>query len=113
MVGRLSRHQLCEVLTDMQGRQYLGERRRYTYRELTDNRFHIIAAGDTIFVLASQYFQGADRPALLYWVIADFQPTPIHDVTVPLVPGRTLVIPSLRTLMEEILNPGRSSEFTG
>jgi hypothetical protein len=79
------------------------------YRELPDNRFHVVVEGDTLYNLAALYFEGIERPAGLFWVIADFQQTPIHDPTVQLEPGRALVIPSLRTLIEEILSSNREA----
>lgn len=111
--GRLSRHLLCTTLVDAEGRLFLSDRARYLYRELPDNRYHVVAEGDTLHGLAATYYEGIERPAGLFWVIADFQPTPIHDPTVRLDVGRTLVIPSLRVVMEEILNPSRGDEFAG
>lgn len=111
--GKYSRHLLCDTIADPLGKLFLADRSRYFYRELADNRFHSVVQGDTLFDLAGVYFAGVERPAGLFWVIADFQPTPIHDPTVVLEPGRVLVIPSLRTVLEEILNPNRTPEFTG
>jgi hypothetical protein len=109
--GRLSRHWLCQTVVDDQGRLYLSDRSRYLYRELPDNQYHLVVEGDTLFLLAATYFEGVERPAGLFWVIADFQPTPIHDATLALENGRLLAIPSMRTLMEEILSPSRVDEF--
>jgi hypothetical protein len=50
------------------------------------------------------------RPSGLWWIIADFQPDPIHDPTVRLTPGRTLYIPSLRTVQEEVFSDKRRKE---
>lgn len=108
-----SRHLLCQTVVDDQGRLFLSERSRYRYRELADNRYHVVVEGDTLYGLAATYYEGIERPAGLFWVIADFQPTPIHDPTLTLQVGRLLIIPSMRTLTEEILNPGRSEEFEG
>ncbi len=112
-VGAFSRHLLCETLVDAEGRLFLGERSRYYYREIVDNIFHTVTEGDSIFTLAAKYYDGFENAALLYWAIADFQPTPINDVTLPLPVGRILVIPSPRTLVEEILSPARAQEFRG
>jgi hypothetical protein len=111
--GRFSRHLLCQTHMDSMGRLYLADRTRYRYRELPDNRFHQVAEGDSLYVLAATYFEGLDRPSGMFWVIADFQPTPIFDTTVPLEIGRVLVIPSMRTLTEEILNPNRQDDLEG
>ena len=111
--GRFSRYLLCETLMDIEGRLYLGDRKRFTYKELSDNRYHQVVEGDTLFGLAAMYFEGTERPAGLYWVIADFQPTPIYDATLALDLGHTLVIPSMRVVMEQILNSSRRREFRG
>jgi len=82
----------------------LTEHVPYRYREFDDNRIHPISEGDNLWTLAERYFEGGhDNPSELYWVICDFQPDPIHDPTLDLEVGSTLVIPSLRTLLEEIL----------
>jgi hypothetical protein len=46
----------------------------------------------------------------LWWVIADFQSDPIHDPTRKLKRGRVLIIPSERTLTEEIFSERRRRE---
>ena len=91
----------------------LSERVPYRFVSRSDNRIHVVAEGDTLHTLAHDYFQGLPRPAQFYWVIADFQPEPILDPSIRLAVGRQIVIPSLRTLVEEIFNEGRRSEFTG
>lgn len=120
MVGKYSRYLFCESVVDDQNRVFLGDRKRFTYRERSDNRYHVVAEGDTLFVLASTYFNAVElqgepwwSPAMLYWVIADFQPTPIFDVTLPLEIGRTIVIPSVRVFLEEIMDTNRTEEFRG
>jgi hypothetical protein len=109
-VTRLSRHRFSTgyVVGDT-NLAFLGERAPYAYRDLPDNRQHLVSTGDTIFNLAGRYFAGVPRAAGLWWVIADFQPIPIHDPTIRLVEGTTIVIPSLRTLHGEILNDKRRS----
>lgn len=102
-----SRHRFCIGTSDDEGRRFLGERLFYGYRELNDNRQHTVVEGDTLFNLAGRYFDAMPRAAGFFWVIADFQPDPIHDPTLRLEPGTVLVIPSLRTLQEEILNEAR------
>lgn len=85
----------------------LQDNRRFLYRQLEDTREHLVKQGDTLWTLAAKYFEGLPMPALLYWIIADFQPDPIHDPTVSLAPGRILYIPSLRTVTEQILSERR------
>jgi hypothetical protein len=64
----------------------------------------ILGSGSTAFAAA--------RPAGLWWVIADFQPDPVHDPTLSLEPGRVLVVPSIRTVQEEIFSETRRAEAT-
>src|SRR5688572_17469133 len=106
--GQYSRHLLCDTVVDAQGRLFLADRVPYRYRELPDNRYHVVAEGDTLFTLAGVYFEGVPRAAGLFWVLADFQPVPIHDPTLQLTIGRTMIIPSLRVVLEDILNPYRT-----
>ena len=88
----------------------LTMRKPYGFRPLRDNRQHVVREGDTLFHLAGRYLRPLPRAAGLWWVIADFQPDPIHDPTLRLRVGRTLVIPSVRTVIEEILSERRRQE---
>lgn len=108
-----SRYLFCQGLKDSAGRLYLSDRVPYRYRKLADNRFHTVVAGDSLFTLAHIYFSPMLRAAQFFWVIADFQPDPIVDATIGLRPGTQIVIPSVRTLIEEIFNEARREEFTG
>lgn len=116
--SKWSRHRFSTVHTDAAGRRWLSPRPRFLYRDLPDNRAHIVKQGDTLHRLAHRYFPGMGapaldgeaRPALLFWVIADFQPEPIHDVTITLDLGRILVIPSVRTVQELILSESRKRQ---
>lgn len=102
-----SRYFFCKGLKDSSGNVYLSERVPFRYQDLRDNRYHQVAKGDTLHSLAERYFEGIDDAADLWWVIADYQPEPIHDPTLLLTPGMTLVIPSVRLLTEEIFNESR------
>jgi hypothetical protein len=85
----------------------LSERVPYRYTVETDTIQHVVVAGDTLFTIAARYYASLDRPAGLWWVIADFQPEPIHDPTVDLTPGSLLYVPSLRLVQQEIFNERR------
>lgn len=78
------------------------------FRDARDNRLHVVQAGDTLETLAAHYFRGVPDAADLYWLIAEFQPTPITDPTLRLEPGSLLVIPSSRVL-SLILNAAPNS----
>lgn len=110
--NRLSRHRFSVGTADADDAMFLTERPVYGYRELPDNRQHLVVEGDTLFTLAGRYFAGMPRPAGFWWAIADFQPTPVQDPTLTLRVGSVVVIPSLRTLQMEILNERRRRTST-
>jgi hypothetical protein len=99
------------VTTDDDSVMLYGEE-PYRYRNFNDNREHVVKQGDTLFTLAHIYFAGITRPAGLWWIIADFQPDPIHDPTQALEIGRLLIVPSVRTVQEEILSERRRRTLT-
>lgn len=107
---RLSRYAFSEAYTDDAGDRVLTDPEPYRYRDFEDNRIHIVAEGDTLWSLAGRYFQAFDVPEELWWVIADFQPDPIHDPTLLLAPGRAIVVPSVRTVLEEVFSEQRRRE---
>jgi len=95
---------------DAESRLVLSDREPYRYRNLRDNRVHVVIDGDTLQHLAARYFKGVPNACRLWWVIADFQPTPIFDPTLALQAGTTLIVPSTRTVLEKLFNPARSRE---
>jgi hypothetical protein len=107
---RFSRYTFTSGVLDDEERLFLTEREPYRFRALSDNRQHIVKEGDTLFSLAGRYFAPLPRPAGLWWVIADFQPDPIHDPTLSLEVGRVLVVPSIRTVVEEVFSEKRRQE---
>ena len=88
----------------------LTDREPFTFKDYADNRLHPVVEGDTLFNLAARYFSPIENAASLWWVIADYQPDPIHDPTIALPVGSTLVIPSVRTVVEDIFNDKRADE---
>lgn len=106
----MSRHTFTLAYIDASGARVLTDPDPYRYRDLPDNRVHRVITGDTLYNIARRYFEGYQRPDGLWWVIADFQPEPIHDPTLTLEIGRLIVIPSRRTLEEEIFSERRRSE---
>ncbi len=110
--GIHSRFLFCQGLTDANGNVFLSERVPFRYVKAPDNRTHTVVEGDTLFHLAHTYFAPLVRPSQYFWVIADFQPEPILDASLKLDNGRILIVPSVRMLVEEILNESRRDEFS-
>lgn len=103
-----SRTRLCSGIIDDDGDLVLTDPEPFLYRELPDNITHPVVQADTWQSIAYRYY----GDALLYWVVVDFQPAgPVYDVTVALVPGERVVVPSLRTVQEDILSESRRQEF--
>ncbi|HEX7839681.1 MAG TPA: hypothetical protein VF469_19535 [Kofleriaceae bacterium] len=107
---RFSRFSFSAAVLDDDGRLFLTEREPFRFRSLPDNRQHVIQQGDTLFSLAGHYFAPLPRPSGLWWVIADFQPDPIHDPTLALDLGRVVFIPSVRVITEEVFAEARRQE---
>ena len=96
MIVGNSRYQYCLARRDQNGKLVLDEREPVRFTRNRDNVYHKVVEGDTLWGLANRYFREYPRPAGLWWVIAEFQPQPILDPTIRLIPGAVVVIPSLR-----------------
>ncbi len=107
---RFSRYSFSAAVLDDAGQLFLTEREPFRFRSFPDNRQHVVQQGDTVFSLAGRYFAPLPRPSGLWWVIADFQPEPIHDPTLALDLGRLLFIPSIRVITEEVFAEARRQE---
>lgn len=107
--GVNSRYGFTEARKDeVTGKLFLGPRIPFPYEPRSDNRAHTVKRGDTLWNLAARYFAPLGRlpeysAAMLYWIIQDFQPTPIHDPTIELVEGSTIVVPSIATVVDRVL----------
>ena len=110
--GQYSRYLFCNGIADAEGRLYLTQREPFRYVDRSDNTFQVIGAGDTLFTLAANAYDPLPSPAQFYWVIADFQKQPILDASLRLIEGQTIVIPSRRMLLEEILSESRRADFS-
>lgn len=106
---QFSRYSLCDGLKDEDGNLFLTDPAPFRFQERDDNTIHSVKVGDTLGSLAGHYFKGYPRAAGLWWVIAWYQPEPIHDPTITLEAGSALVIPSLQ-VVELIFNENRRGE---
>jgi hypothetical protein len=105
-----SRFTFCAAVIDDRGRLLLTEREPFRFRAFPDTRQHLVQQGDSLFTLAGRYFAPLPRPAGLWWIVADFQPDPVHDPTLALEPGRLVFIPSVRVVTEELFAETRRQE---
>jgi len=92
-------------------KNYLTDRTKFRFVDLPDNTLYQVQSGDRLTDIAARFYAALDRPETgfysdsLWWIIADFQPRPIHDPTIALMEGQTLVVPSLRTVRDRVLTP--------
>lgn len=107
---RFSRHTFTRSYLDDSDHLVLTEPEPFRFRPFADNALHLVSDGETVFTLAGHYYGSIPRGCGLWWVIADFQPDPIHDPTRKLRAGSVLVIPSIRTLFENIFSDDRRDE---
>lgn len=111
--GAWSRHLFTTEVRDSQGRRWLTDRERYEYRDLPDNIHHPVAEGDTWWSIAWRYYRGLEEriphfsAAEMFWVVCDFQVPVVRDPTIVPAPGTIVVLPSRRTVREEIFSPAR------
>lgn len=99
-----SRYLATLGLRDSADRLFLTERKPFRFdATLPGTRRHVVAEGDRLWNLAYRFFKPFPNAEHLWWVIAEFQPQPIRDLTLDLAVGRTLYIPSLRVLQERII----------
>lgn len=97
---------------------YLTDREKFRYVEASDNISHLVREGDTLQNLAARYYAPMSDPPLfsaawLWWIIADYQPQPIHDPTIILATGSTVIVPSLRTVNDRVFNPAVREDSGG
>jgi hypothetical protein len=101
--------------SDDDGNLYLTERKPFRYDpKLPGTIPHVVEVGDSLQTIAFKYWISMSPddleivwgPEHLWWVIAEFQPVPILDPTIDLVPGTTILVPSLRVVQERVLGEG-------
>jgi len=103
-----SRNQFADGVVDSADCTWLTAVNPYRYRDFADNDPHTVKDGETLGGLAFAKYGDAN----LYFVIMDFQPEPLHDPTIALEAGSVLILPSSRTVFEEILSESRRDEAT-
>ncbi len=102
-----SRYRYCTQYTGSDDIPYIDEREPFRYKEQPDNRYHRARSGDTWWGLAHMYFQGVPRACGLWWLLCEYQPTPVIDPTLAIQEGTLIVVPSMRALRMNIFSPER------
>lgn len=106
-----SRHRFSEVVTHAAtGRLMLAARVPFRFRESSENLFHRAQTGDTWWSIAASAWAVLPYAARLWWILPDYQRTPVIDPTLSIAPGTLVVVPSLRMVSEEILSDRRLLE---
>ena len=102
-----SRYQHTETWSDSDGRLLTTDRNPVRFRERDDNIIHVAAEGDSWFSLAQLYYDDiSDRACGLFWVIMDYQPTPVIDPTLAIRPRTQVVVPSPLFVLNVVLRTG-------
>lgn len=111
-VSKYSRNLFCTGQLDANGNLFISERVPFRFIELDDTTEYTANAGDTWASLAFAYYGSIEDAASLLWnVIPDFQPVPIVDPTINIVPGAIIYIPSLQTVETLIFAESRRKDF--
>lgn len=108
-LGPNSRYRLSFVVSDeVRGIRYnLLRRERVSFDSNAENRLYQAQSGENSFAVAAKHFRRYARPASLFWLVCEYQPTPILDPTTDLG-GRTIYIPP-DSKVTEILQRDASS----
>jgi hypothetical protein len=107
----MKRYDLCWEVKE--GNKFITlDRSPWNFQKFEDTTIHICKGGEMIWEIAAQYYKDIfERPSMWYWIIADFQPSPILDATLAMQQGQKVYIPSERVIRLFILDPDRNPEF--
>jgi hypothetical protein len=72
---------------------FYGNREPIRFQDHPDNVLYVVEAGDTLWRIAARHFAGFPEPSNMWWAIAEYQPEPIGDSTLQLLPGSRLILP--------------------
>jgi hypothetical protein len=71
---------------------------------------HVVVSGESWWTIAARYWAELPYAAQLWWILPDFQPSPVVDPTLALRPGSVVYVPTLRVVTEQILSDARLAE---
>jgi hypothetical protein len=77
------------------GKVYIALPERLPFQSRSDTISHVCKGGETCLSLAVQYYKNRIGNAIdMWWVIQQFQPSPIVNPCVPFVQNDVILIPS-------------------
>jgi len=83
---------------------------RLPFEDRDDTIVHIANGQEYLWDLAQRYYSNTRAQAFDLWdVIAQFQPEPIVDSSVPLPEGKEILIPSIDYIEEVVSGPSLAS----
>ena len=107
---KMSRYEFCRI-ERVDGVRRLTERVLVRFVSRSDSTEYVASDGDTWWHLAHAAYEGlTDRPAGLWWVLADFQPVPVVDPTLKIEAGTVLQIPSWDFIQDVVFASSRRLE---
>jgi hypothetical protein len=101
------RYRYCLQTANEDGILRLDEREPFRYKDEPDNRNHRARSGDSWWGLAHMYLQGIPRPCGMWWLLCEFQPTPVIDPTIVIPVNKLIIVPSLRLVRTEVFSNER------
>lgn len=100
----LSRYFNLDTRLDTADRLVLLKRTPFRFEDREDNIHHEAGTGERWWHIAERYYtKVAARACGLWWVVADYQPTPIVDPTLKIRPGTIIICPAPVVVQSEIL----------
>lgn len=109
-ITRLSRYRFCSLVQQNDDTILLTDREPFRYVDFDDNTVITASRGDSWRSLAGRYYKAENIitvPERLWWVIADFQPQPVIDPTLRIIPGTLVHIMSLTNVFQYVFNEDR------
>jgi hypothetical protein len=100
MLNDSSRYRLSVVYQTEDDHLYFSLNEREPYGAEEDDIIHITSEGETLFSIAHKYYGELPGGVHHWWLIGEYQPTPIKDPSLRLAANSLVIIPSVRKLLD-------------
>lgn len=94
------------------GLTFMLDREPLYFQPRSDNKRIVAEKGDTWWSLAAKHLSALRNPEQFFWVLCDYQPTPILDPTVDPTPGAIVFIPDEDFFMSTYFADSRRDQDT-